>query len=110
MAQFEARTSAEAGGVVVALIGECDLAVRDELAATLHAAVTSSPVVTVDLAGLTFLDSSGVHGLVTAHHTARELGRHLYVINPSGMVATVLDITGVSDLLRPAADDEPRRG
>ena len=110
MAHFEARTSAEAGGVVVALIGECDLAVRDELAAVLHAAVTSSQVVTVDLAGLQFMDSSGVHGLITAHRTARARGGHLYVINPSGMVATVLDITGVTALLSPAADDEPRRG
>jgi len=109
MAHFEARTSAEADRVVVALVGECDLAVRDELAAALNAAVTSARVVIVDLAALKFLDSSGVHGLVTAHHTARDRGGQLYVVNPGGVVATVLEVTGVGELLSPAVDD-PRRG
>jgi anti-sigma B factor antagonist len=110
MAQFEARTSAETHRVVVALTGECDLAVRDKLTAALHAAVTSSPMVVVDVGGLTFLDSSGVHGLVTAYHAARDLGGELFVTNANGTVATVLDITGIGDLLRPAADDERLRG
>lgn len=109
MARFEARTSTEAGRVVVTLTGECDLAVRDELEAALHAAVTSAQIVIVDLAALTFLDSSGVHGLVTAHRTARDRGGQLSVVNPSGVVAVVLEVTGVDALLSPTVDD-PRRG
>jgi anti-sigma B factor antagonist len=103
MARFEATTSDEAGGVRVALAGECDLEVRDELTSTLLAAVSRSPVVVVDLGGLDFLDSSGVHGLITAHHAAKESGRKLFVVNPTGAVATVLDLTGVGDLLSPPA-------
>jgi anti-sigma B factor antagonist len=103
MARFEATTSDEHGCVRVALIGECDLAVRDELTATLLAAVDRSAVVIVDLVGLDFLDSSGVHGLITAHHAAKKSGRKLFVVNPTGAVATVLDLTGVGALLSPPA-------
>lgn len=101
MTRFEATTSDEAGTVRVALIGECDLEVREELTATLLAAVGRSPVVVVDLGSLDFLDSSGVHGLITAHHAAKASGRQLFVVNPTGAVATVLDLTGVGALLSP---------
>lgn len=105
MAHFEVKTSAEPGRVVVALAGECDLAAQDELTSALLAAVTSAKVVIVDLGALDFLDSTGLHGLVTAHHTARQDGNHLYLVNAAGAVANVLDITGIGDLLRPPADD-----
>ena len=58
-------------------------------------------MVVVDVSGLDFLDSSGVHGLITAHHAARSSGGRLFVVNPTGSVATVLDLTGVGALLRP---------
>ncbi|MBM0237082.1 STAS domain-containing protein [Micromonospora sp. ATA32] len=106
MAHFEARKSLEPGRVLVALTGECDLAARDELMTALLAAVASAPVVVVDVGALRFLDSTGLHGLVTAHHAAREEGGRLYVVNATGMVASVLDITGVGDLLRAPADDQ----
>jgi anti-sigma B factor antagonist len=101
MARFEAITSDETGGVRVALVGECDLAVREELTAALLAAVHRAPVVVVDVAGLDFLDSSGVHGLITAHHAAKASGKKLFVVNPTGAVATVLELTGVGALLSP---------
>jgi anti-sigma B factor antagonist len=76
MARFEATTSDEAGRVRVALAGECDLEVREEMTATLLDALHRSPVVVVD-------------------------GRKLFVVNPTGAVATVLDLTGVGALLSP---------
>jgi len=101
MAQFEARTSAEAGQTTVALVGECDLAARDALTSALLAAVEDTEVVVVDLAELRFLDSSGVHGLIVGHHAAVQRGGRLYVVNARGIVAQVLDLTGVGELLRP---------
>lgn len=106
MAQFEARISPGPDRVVVALAGECDLSGREELAAVLLKAVTSAKVVVVDLAGLTFIDSSGVHGLVDGHHAAQRAGARLYVINARGAVATVLDITGIGALLSPPLDGD----
>jgi anti-anti-sigma factor len=104
MAGFEATTSAQPGRVVVTLVGECDQAVREEFVAVLLTAVDGAPAVVVDLARLDFLDSSGLHGLITAHHAARARGGRVSVVNASGVVANVLDITGVGELLRPPAD------
>ncbi|MFF5290795.1 STAS domain-containing protein [Paractinoplanes globisporus] len=99
MARFAATTSDDTEGVRVFLTGECDLSVREELVATLLAAVGRSATVTVDLADVDFLDSSGVHGLVAAHRAAVERGGHIYLENPTGSVAAVLDVTGVRALL-----------
>jgi anti-anti-sigma factor len=104
MTNFEATTVDEAGRIVVALAGDCDLGSRERLAATLSAAVDRSPVVVVDLADVRFLDSSGLHALVGAHHSATERAGNLYVVNASGVVATVLDVTGVGELLQPPVD------
>jgi anti-anti-sigma factor len=104
MVQFEARTSAGADRVVVALAGECDLAARDALTSALLAAVDGAGIVFVDLADLEFLDSSGVHGLIAGHHAAVQRGGRLYVVNAGGVVAQVLDLTGVGELLRPPAN------
>jgi anti-sigma B factor antagonist len=100
MASFEARTSAHPDRSVVALAGECDLAVRDELTSALMQAIESAPVVELDLDDLEFIDSTGVHVLVTAYHAAQREGTSFYVVNAHGPVEHVLDITGVGDLLR----------
>ncbi|KAB1934488.1 STAS domain-containing protein [Micromonospora sp. ALFpr18c] len=110
MPHFEARTSTAPGRIVVTLIGECDLAARDELTTVLASAVRGAPVVVVDVGGLRFLDSTGLHTLVTAHRAARADGRRLYAVNAAGAVATLLDITGVGDLLSPPADDSRLAG
>ena len=107
MTRFEVTTSEETDHVRVALAGECDLAVREELTVALLAAVRRAPVVVVDVGGLDFLDSSGVHGLITAHHAARDTGRKLFVVNPRGSVAAVLDLTGVAGLLTPPTGNGP---
>ncbi|WP_127506910.1 STAS domain-containing protein [Actinoplanes solisilvae] len=108
MGHFEARTDKGTGHVRVTLTGECDLAVRDELHAVLTAAVRAAPLVIVDLGALEFLDSSGVHGLIVAHHEAQARGARVTLVNPTGAVAAVLDLTGVGSLLgTPAGEPAP---
>ena len=104
MPNFEVKTSIDGEQLVVSLSGECDLTVRDELASALLDAVDRSRVVVVDLAALTFLDSSGIHELVTARHAARQRDGQLSVRNATGVVATVLELTGVGKLLAGDAD------
>jgi anti-sigma B factor antagonist len=107
MGQFEARTTDEDGLVRVRLAGECDLAVSAQLDEALIAAVRRAPLVVVDLSALVFLDSSGVHALVTAHHAARDRGGRLLAVHAAGAVATVLELTGVGPLL---SEDAPGNG
>jgi anti-sigma B factor antagonist len=111
MARFEVTTLPEVDQVVVALAGDCDMSVSDGLADALFAALNDFPVVVVDVSALDFLDSSGVNSLVTAHHAALDRGGHLYLTGAKGMVATVLDITGIGALLSPSADsNRPAEG
>jgi anti-sigma B factor antagonist len=106
MTWLDVTTATVAGRTVVALAGECDLGSREELTSVLLAAVEGAPVVFVDLDALRFLDSSGLHALVTGHHAARRRGGHLYLVNATGAVAMLLDLTGVGELLRPPADED----
>jgi anti-sigma B factor antagonist len=104
MAGFEVKTSAQANRTVVAVAGECDLAVCGEFTSALLGAVGEGREVVVDMGELRFLDSSGVHGLVTAYQAAKRDGVRLHVVNAGGVVADVLDLTGVGDLLGPPLD------
>jgi len=58
------------GHVVVALRGELDLVDAADVAAALAAAVARDPGIIVDLAGLEFIDCSGVAALVRQPHLA----------------------------------------
>ncbi|GHJ47047.1 hypothetical protein Cs7R123_43890 [Catellatospora sp. TT07R-123] len=91
--------------LVVRVGGECDMSVSDELAVALTAATASSPRTEVDLGALRFVDSSGLHVLVMAYHAAQSRRAVLYVTNAVGMVATVLELTGVGALLAPPSQD-----
>jgi anti-sigma B factor antagonist len=101
MARFEATTSVDGQRAAVVLAGECDLSARDDCTTVLLSAVGAAPTVVVDLGAVTFLDSSGVHALITAHHAALARGGRLSVVNAGGVVAHVLDLTGVGGLLSP---------
>lgn len=103
MSEFGVRTATEPGRILVYLAGECDLNRRDELTAGLAAAVEAAPLVMVDLAAVDFLDSSGLHALISAQQAAQRRGGNLYAVGARGSVATILDITGVTDLLQPPA-------
>jgi anti-sigma B factor antagonist len=65
-------TTRESGGrAVVVLRGELDVAEAASVAAALAAVAARAPQVVVDLAGLAFIDSSGVAALVLARVQAR---------------------------------------
>lgn len=109
MSDFHIRTAAGPGRIVVFVTGECDLRHRDELTAQLQQAVRSAPLVVVDLEQVRFLDSSGLHALVSARVAAGRRDGSLRVVNARGTVATVLEMTGLLKLLQPptAADATP---
>ncbi len=86
--------------VTVALAGEIDLSTADALGELLQGVVATKPArVVVDLAQVSFLDSSGIHRLLTAAHAATDVGCTLRVTNPSDIIMRVLTICGVDDFL-----------
>ncbi|HEU4426854.1 MAG TPA: STAS domain-containing protein [Pilimelia sp.] len=83
-------------GIRVVVAGEIDTSTAADLEDQLTAAIgLGQPTVVVDLAGVTFLDSSGVAELVAAYHRAADAGVSVRVANCSIMVRRVLEVTGV---------------
>ncbi len=58
--------------------------------------------VVVDLAECTFIDSSGLGALVAGLKTARQAGGDLRIARPTEQVRTVLELTNLDRVLRPA--------
>lgn len=51
------------------------------------------------MAGVSFVDSSGLRVLIAAHQRAAAVGRTLVLVDPSPVVQRLLDISGLEDLL-----------
>jgi anti-sigma B factor antagonist len=91
--------------VIVPLHGEIDLAVRDEierlLAEGAAAAAEEARDLYVDLGAVTFIDSTGLACVVRAAATLNEQGRCLQLCNVPPIVLRLLELTGLSDLIKP---------
>lgn len=88
---------------VVALVGDHDIATSHEVRRAL-AEVNGAPLVVVDLTRCTFLDSTVLGVLVAASRRCADAGGRLIGINPSGVVAKALAITGIDELLQTTRD------
>jgi anti-sigma B factor antagonist len=95
----------DAGLVILAVAGEVDLATAPQLAECLTA-VTDRDV-SVDLAGVTFLDSSGVSALVAGSRALAEGGHRLRTFGERDNVRRVLEISGLDTMFH---DDETESG
>lgn len=93
--------------VVLDVSGELDLASSPALERELEtSAVTSSPLVIVDLRKLEFMDSTGLSVLVRAHQRAIENGQQFAVVRGPQQVQRLLTLTGVADRLTLADSPE----
>ncbi len=85
------------GCTVVALRGELDLADAAAVTAALTAVAAQDPVIIVDLAGLDFIDSSGVAALARGRTQARLAGSDLVLAAPQRKVMRVLAIIRMNE-------------
>jgi anti-sigma B factor antagonist len=83
---------------VVALRGELDVAEAASVAAALATVAGGDRAVIVDLAGLEFIDSSGVAALVLVRAQARRAGGDLLLAAPRDQVTRVLTLTRLIDV------------
>jgi anti-sigma B factor antagonist len=93
-----------ADSVTLTLAGELDLASVGTLRACLEQLDPSFHEIDLDLAALTFLDSTGLATLVTVKHQLDERGGQLVVRNPPTNVQRVLEVSGVDKVLRVTSD------
>ena len=84
---------------VVTVAGELDLSQAEELGARLDALIKPGGIVALDVAGLTFMDSTGLRVLLqaTAHAAARGAGFRL--VAPQAAVLRVLELSGTMSVV-----------
>jgi anti-sigma B factor antagonist len=92
---FDLSISQHNGFSIVRMSGELDLASSDRLSELL--ADLSDQTVVVDLAELTFIDSSGIAALVAAKDRLQTAGRELVLTRPQANVDRVLEMTGLEE-------------
>ena len=85
------------GGVV--LNGEIDAHTAPALADWLEPLPGAGTDVSIDLAGVGFIDSRGLGVLIDAHHRALDAGRRLVLARPSPAVVRLVEISGLADHL-----------
>jgi stage II sporulation protein AA (anti-sigma F factor antagonist) len=92
------HTVARVGGTcTVTLSGEIDLSCSDELISLLTSTAQDAGADTteVDLAGVGFMDSSGIDALIAGYRAAHLAGRRFTVVRPQQNVRRVFEIAGV---------------
>jgi anti-anti-sigma factor len=100
---FELHASELAETLVVAVVGEIDMATAPDLAQALAADVVHDSIrrVVIDLSAVTFLDSSALNALVQGQRSLAERKIAFRVVSPGDqMVSRVLEITRLAAQLR----------
>jgi anti-sigma B factor antagonist len=96
--------------VRLSLHGELDMATRAQVESALIGAEDSgATAIELDLSGLTFMDSSGVHVALAARSRALEKGYTLVVLEGAEMVQKVFKLTGTDHLLEVRRPIDGRR-
>ena len=96
---FDLFTVGSEDEAVVKVVGELDLATAPRLRDVLvDLANHGANHVTVDLAGMDFIDSTGLSVLITALKRMRERGGDLALHSPSAAAMKVFEITGVTSV------------
>ena len=80
------------------LTGEFDISGR-ELADELLARADDSSKLVLDLSELEFIDSMGIHFVVTAHETAQADGREFTIVRGGPEVDRIFRLVGLGDVL-----------
>jgi anti-anti-sigma factor len=92
--------SAGDDGVVLRLDGELDLATVSQFDAEIaEIARAAPPHVLIDLARVTFMDSTGLASIIRAHRAAASAGCTLAFRSGSDQVQRLLKLTGTIDFL-----------
>jgi anti-sigma B factor antagonist len=93
--ELSCRTE-EDGSQVVGVTGELDIATAGQAYAYISDVIDCWPApVSVDLAGLTFCDASGLGALARVARHARQAGRPLKLISARPSLVKIMRITGL---------------
>jgi anti-sigma B factor antagonist len=94
-----AESGEDAGRAVLVVSGSVDLLSRTRLLETGHAALRRDGCrgLVLDLAGVRFVDSTGIGAFVELASEAEDRGATFEVRSPSPRVERLLEVTGLAD-------------
>jgi len=97
---FLVDTQTTGRAITLALSGELDLVSSPILEEALDRANQSdAELIVVDLRRLEFMDSTGLHRLVTAQQRAHEAGRRFAIVRGAEHIQRLFSLSGIGDLL-----------
>ena len=100
LGQLTLRSEREGDVHTITLVGEMDLSNAAEVERELrHAEATDVSTIVIDLAGLQFMDSTGIRLLISADARSRADSCRLRLTRPPAQVFRVLCIAGIGELL-----------
>ncbi len=114
--QPAASVTAAGDQVTVALRGEVDVLNVEQVRVAVHEAIAARPrEIVVDLAALSFIDSTGLGALIFGFPRARDAGIGYRLANPTRMVHQVLVLSGFLEVVElvgqePGAETEAAAG
>jgi anti-anti-sigma factor len=79
--------------------GEIDMSNVAALRREVDAAHAEAVTVLLDLSGVTFIDSSGLHLLLRASHRSAGSDWGFFVVRPSESVLRLIELSGTADVL-----------
>ncbi|MEU0413613.1 STAS domain-containing protein [Streptomyces griseorubiginosus] len=107
------ETSSE-GIRILTLAGEIDDDTGETLRQALDLSAIPRPRLVIDMRQVTFMDSTGINILITAHQSATDAGGWIRLAAPTSPVLRIIQIVGLDTLidcrptLREALRPEPR--
>ncbi len=105
--QAAASVTARGDTVVVALRGEVDVLNVEQVRVAVHEAIAARPrEILVDLAALSFIDSTGLGALIFGFQRARDARIAFRLAHPTRLVRQVLVLSGLLEVVE-LVDQEP---
>ena len=97
-------TVTEGERTVIALVGDLDPHTAPQVHDAIDAVVGTDGVthVALDLAGIAFIDSSGLRAFVAGREVLAQAGIEMALRNPSANTRRLLDITGLGEIIEVA--------
>jgi len=97
-ADHQSRLQLTVDADTVSVVGEIDARTSLDLIEVVDKLLADGAT-TLDLAGVTFMDSSGLRVLVDAQRTSLQSGNRFVVNRPSSRVRKILQISGLLDAI-----------
>jgi anti-sigma B factor antagonist len=99
MERFKSEVCLENERAIVFLRGELDISAEERLGQLLSAVMDDGWDVDLDLERVSFIDSTGLHVLLTAQRAAHDRGLRVSIVNASTCVERILELTNTGSLL-----------